>query len=384
MNKLNKKFIITIATIVGFTLLIIVFVAIFRACNKKTNNYSSAEKKMVSAAKKYYKKNQDKKPELSEHTSVSVSELVEGNFMKPLSEILIDSSCTGEVIVYNNGGKYQIIPDLNCAEYKTIHFADKVIEENLVSSSTDEEPELDNDTENSNDENISRDYLSGLYYIDGVYVFKGKDPNNYVKFAKTMWRILDIDSNGIVRLIKNEAETKQLRWDTKFNSDVNRSYGINDYKNSLILEELTKVYDKLKDETKVHFAPFDVCIGKRDSKDLSIDRNVDCATVLEKQYISVISISDFARASLDENCNSVISGSCRNYNYLYKVASQTWTTTALSNNTYKVAYISSGTATSIEARNSATYNRVIAINGKELFNSGTGTSSDPYIINTSK
>lgn len=86
---------------------------------------------------------------------------------------------------------------------------------------------------------------------------------------------------------------------------------------------------------------------------------------------------------MDENCNTVISGACRNYNYLNKIASQTWTTTTLSNNTYKVIYISSGIATSLEARTSSSYNRVLALNGKALFKSGTGKSDDPYIINTS-
>lgn len=292
MDKLNKKFIIFIGAIVGATVLLIVFIAIFRSCTKKTNDYSSAEKKMISAAKKYYKKNKDKKPALSENTSVSVSELVEDGFMKPLSEYLIDSSCTGEVSVYNNGGQFQIIPDLKCAEYETVHFADKVIKDNLVTSSTDDDNEISENSENSSDDNtpnietIDKDYLSGLYYMDGVYVFRGKSPNNYVKFAKTTWRILDIDSKGVVRIIKNDVESKQLRWDTKFNSDVSRSYGINDYKNSLLLEELNIVYNKVSNSTKVHFIPFDVCVGKRDSKNLSIDRNLDCSTILKTIYIS--------------------------------------------------------------------------------------------------
>lgn len=383
MDKLNKKFLIVLGGIVGLTFLLIIFVAIFRSCNKKTNNYSSIEKKMVEAARKYYRKNGDKKPNVSENTSVNVADLVSAGFMKPLSQLLIDSSCTGSVYVYNNGGQYQVIPDLKCAEYKTSHFADKVIKENLVTSSTDENESSEstnNEVSDSNNESTGKDYVSGLYYVDGIYVFKGKNPNNYVRFAKTTWRILDIDSEGIVRIIKNDPEQKQLRWDTKFNSEANRSYGINDYKNSSILEELNSVYNKLKDNTKSHFMPFNVCVGKRDSKNLAIDRNIDCSVLLENQYISLISSVDFAQASLDENCDSVVSGSCRNYNYLSSVAAQTWTTTALSNNTYKVVYISSGIATSLEARTSGSYNRVIALNGKELYSKGSGTLDDPYII----
>ena len=382
MDKLNKKFLIVLGGIVGATFLIIIVVAVFRACNRKTNNYSSVEKKMVEAARKYYRKNEDKKPDVSENTSITATELASDGFMKPLSEILIDSSCIGTVSVYNNGGQYQLIPDLKCAEYETVHLADKIIKDNLVTSSTDYDENTESEEkDNSNTEYVSKDYPSGLYNVDDMYVFKGKDPKNYVQFAKTLWRIIDIDSNGVMRVIKKDAESKQLRWDTKFNSEVNRNYGINDYKNSLILEELNNVYNKLKDKTKVHFVPFDVCVGKRDSKDLSIDRSVDCSALLEKQYISLINVVDFARASLDENCDSVLSGSCRNYNYLSSVASQTWTTTTLSNNTYKVIYISSGIATSLEARTSASYNRVIALNGKELYNKGSGTLEDPYIIN---
>ena len=162
MGKLNKKFLIFLGGIVGITFLIIIIVASFRACNRKTNNYSSVEKKMVEAARKYYRKNKDKTPDISENTSINAAELASGGFMKSLSEILIDSSCTGTVSVYNNGGLYQLIPDLQCAEYQTEHLADKIIKDNLVSSSTDGNEEAESE-ENNNSEYISRDYPSGLY-----------------------------------------------------------------------------------------------------------------------------------------------------------------------------------------------------------------------------
>ena len=410
MNKLNKKFLIVVFGIIGVTILIIVFVAIFRACNRKTSNYSSIEKKLVSAAKKYYKANEEEIPGLSENSTITASELTEAGYIKGLSEYLTDDSCTGSVTIYNNGGQYLLIPNLKCDEYQTVHLSDKIIKDNLVSSSTSyedtgdglgetntEEEQINEETDEteqaeSNEENnsnvtnneISRDYVSGLYEMDGLYVFRGKDTNNYISFGNTTWRILDIDGNGLIRVVKNESESRPLRWDTKYNVEISKNYGINDYKNSYILEELNKSYMKFQDSNKSHLMPFNVCVGRREESDVSLNRSSDCSTVLEDQYIGLVSSSDYARASLDENCNSITAGSCSNYNYLSKVLYQTWTSTAVTRSTYEAIYINSGIAASMETRTAANYNWVIALNGKELYTKGSGTLEDPYVIETPK
>ena len=66
-----------------------------------------------------------------------------------------------------------------------------------------------------------------------------------------------------------------------------------------------------------------ICIGSRDNNNLSLNR--DCSTVLEKQPISLINITDYAFASLDKECNSIKNRACGNYNYLSGLSLSTWT-----------------------------------------------------------
>ncbi len=364
-KKMNKKYLFIIGGIFGVIILIIIVVAIFRSCTGPGTNYEKTERTMLKAAEKYFASEGQDLPAVNESKEVSSLELSGGGFMKDLSEYLVDVSCTGKVTAYNHNDHMLYVPHLDCTDYKTQHLADKIKEDNLV----------DSDVEKT-------DYVSGLYDMEGTLVFRGKNPNNYVSFGGITWRIIDINTSGIIRLIRTESEKKAISWDTKFNSQAKKAYGINDYKNSYIVEKMNDDYKDFKDDNKVHLAPYSVCIGKRGATELAVDYKIDCASVLENQYIGVINSSDFARASLDENCVKITNGACTNYNYLSDVAVETWTSTALKRNTYEVIYLNGGIAAAMNARKTSTYNWVIAIEGNEKYISGNGTKETPYLIGT--
>lgn len=384
LKSMNKKYLLIIASIFLVLFLIIVIVALTRACSKPGSNYTKAENKIVEAARKYYKKNSDAKPSEGESSSVSVATLVEGKYMKPLSKYLKDTTCTGDVKVYNNGGQYLVIPNLECSDYKTTHLIDKIKKDSLVNVPIPTKVEVSseqNENNETNTENTSNnDYVSGLYDVNGTYIFMGKNPNNFLSIDGVKWRILDIDENNIIRVVKVDAENRSARWDTKYNIEVNKSVGINDYKNSAILEKITEEYKKFKDYNKLHLAPMNVCVGKRNNTLLGIGKDVDCSEILENQYIALISSGDYARASLDEHCTSVASGSCNNYNYLSYVINQAWTTNAVTDNSYKAIAMSGGVARSFDAKESLKYHWVVGINGNEIYTKGSGTEKDPYVI----
>ena len=374
-----KKFIPILIGIIVVFFLIIIVAAGAKSCSKPSNNYKGTQSKMVSAAKKYYKSHGDELPGKGESKTITATELAEKGEMKPLLKYLKDTSCEGKVNVYNNGGKYLLVPDLVCAEYKTKHLIDAIKEDSLVDTNT-----ISNDatTAPANSKvSIGKDYVSGLYLENGVYVFKGKNPNNYFTMGGLKWRILSIEADGTIRLLKVNQEKRNSYWDTKYNTDANRSYGINDYKNSKILEKMNSEYEKFKDENKTHLAPHSVCIGRRSATTISKDRSIDCSEVLTNQYIGLPSISDYANASLDENCLNITDGSCSNYNYLTEILVESWTATGLADNTYSVYFVNGGIAMYDEARKALPYNWVIAIKGDELYASGNGTSEKPYTIN---
>lgn len=366
LKKLDRKFLIIVGCIIILPILLIIFLAIIQGCSNKKMNYSSYEKKMVTAAQKYFKDNNLLPMSESDTRTVKLEKLVEDKYIKSTKKALKDETCEGSVTVRRNGisidenneGYLNYIYDLKCEDYSTVHLIDK-LKENVVTSD------------------------SGLYAYDGGYIFKGDKPNNYITFYDNNYRIMSIDKNGIIKLIKETAEPTSRIWDNKYNTEVNYSYGKTIYKDSSILNSLINDYKnrkKINDSARSHVVAYDSCIGKRKSTDYTISKELDCSEVLEKQVISMINTSDYAMASLDSECNSVKSRSCNNYNYLKNVVLSTWTMNSILDNTYQAIYISGGILNFDNANLYNEYNIVIYIDGNELYTTGIGTSTNPYII----
>ncbi len=360
LKQIDKKYLIIAGVIVGLIVFVILLMVVLKLLSGPGKNYTRLESKIVSAAQDYFKENPELIPEEDTSTVLDSETLISAGNLKEL-EKLIDDSCTASVRVMNNGGKALYLPDVQCTEYKTTHLKEKLIDDQLVVNS--EDP-----------------YMSGLYEDNGEYIFKGKNVNNYVSFGGLTWRILKIDENGNLRLIKNNAEKSKRLWDNKYNVSVKKNYGINDYKNSFLLEYLNESYEKVNDNNKVHLIPHDVCVGKRATNDMSISYSVDCSEKLENQYISIINTLDYPMASLDENCKEVGAGSCSNYNYLKDVISTSWTSTGVSDNSYEVFYISSGYVSYLNSNKNNNYSWIVYLSGEELYRSGNGAEEEPYVI----
>ena len=194
---------------------------------------------------------------------------------------------------------------------------------------------------------------------------------------------MSIDKDGILKLVKEQPEGTNRIWDNKYNIETNRSSGINIYKDSMIKEYLLNDYlntKKISTKAKKQIVAHDACVGKRNSNNFAIDSSLDCSEKLEKQLVSLISISDYAKASLDQNCTNLRSFSCNNYNYLYGVVSSTWTLNSTLDNSYESLYLADGLMETQNANTYSEYNLVIYISGDVLYTTGNGTSNNPYVI----
>lgn len=365
LKKLDKKFIIIAASIILLPIVVIIFLAIIQGCSGKIT-YETYQEKMISAAEKYITEKEKIPTSEGEITKVKLEKLVNGGYIKSTEKLLDDPTCEGSVVVRRNGssiestagGFLNYTVDLVCDSYKTIHLVDK-IKENIVTEE------------------------SGLYAVGEEYIFKGIKPKNYITFFGHEYRIMSVDKNGILRLIKSNSEIASRVWDNKFNVDIGYSYGKNIYKDSAILTYLIKDYEnpkKINKQAKHHVMAYDVCIGKRKNNDYSISKELDCSEKLPKQVISLMNVSDFALASTDPDCNSVIGRSCKNYNYLSNIAFSGWTSNVSSDNTYEVFNITGGLLTYQKGSAFNEYNIVIYIDGNELYTEGTGSQADPFVI----
>lgn len=363
LNKMDKKYLYIIGGIFGALILFIIIVALVRGCSGPSNDYNKVQNKLLDAGKKYFNSKKVGLPEEFESKEVSAKKLAKSGYMDPLNELLEDTSCTGKVTVYNHGGEMLYVPHLDCSEYKTKHLVDVIKKDSLIDVPEDK-------------------YQSGLYALeDGTLVFKGKNPNNYVSLNGIIWRIIDISADGLIRMVKVSAEESEIVWDSRYNNTTN-SMGVNEYKYSNLKENLEASYKGYKESSKLHMAPHDACIGKRvkGNSEITIDRNIDCSEVLNNQYLTVLSVSDKNRASLDENCNSITSLSCRNFNYLNSTVKNTWTLNSIKDNTNEVIRVSGSSAKGISASETYSYHIVITVRGDELYTSGKGTKESPYLV----
>ena len=363
LKKLDKKFLIIAGCLIFIPIILIIFLAIIQSCSNSKMSYESYESRMIKAAEKYLKN--DVPTDESEYVIIDLETLISNGYIKSYGKALKDT-CTGNVTVRrngssietNNGGFLNYIVNLECENYKTIHLVDKITSDVVDSE-------------------------SGLYLIGDEYVFRGNKVNNRINLFGQSYRIMSIDKDGIVKLIKSEPQNTSRLWDNKFNTEVNSSYGKNIYKDSAILTYLLNDYSNSKiisKKAKEHIVAYDACIGKKSQNDYSISKEKDCQEKSEKQVVSLINISDYAIASTDPECNSTNSRSCRNYNYLSNIATSTWTLNTVSENTYDVFVISDGLQKYQPANLYNEYNLVIYIDGNELYNGGTGTENNPYVI----
>ena len=366
LKRMDKKFLIFAGLIICLPILLIVFLAVIRGCRNTKISYDEYERKMVISFEEYLK-DADKIPtEEGEYVTVKLATLVDKGYIKSTSDLIDDSSCSGSISVRRNGssvestngGYLNYIVDLTCKNYKTTHLIDK-LKEKIVTEE------------------------SGLYQIEDGYIFKGNKPKNYITFFGHTYRIMSVDKNGILKLIKTEPEATNRKWDDKYNVETNRSSGKNIYKDSVILDFLINDYEnpkKISSKAKEEIVAYDVCVGKRNSNNFAIDSSIDCSEKLQKQVISLLSVSDYANASIDPNCASLDSRSCNNYNYLYGVVSSTWTMNGSLDNTYDVLFLADGIMSSQIANTYSEYSIVIYIDGNRIYTSGSGSSDDPYVI----
>lgn len=365
LKKLDKKFLVMGALILGLPIIIIIFLAIMQGCTNRTITYDKYETKMIEAMEKYIKQDDKIPTEESEVVKTKLSTLVKKGYIGSPEELLEDSTCEGSVSVRRNGasvdttagGYLNYVVSLECDDYSTVSLVDK-LKENVVTEE------------------------AGLYEEADGYIFKGKKVNNYINFFGHSYRIVSIDKDGILKLVKAEPESTNRIWDNKYNVETNRNSGKNIYKDSEILNYLLADYKntkKINTKSKQYIMAYDVCVGKRSNLDYTIDSQIDCSEKMENQIISLLNVSDYAKASLDPDCVNLKSLSCNNYNYLYSVVPSTWTLNSSSDNSYEVLFLANGVIYAQNANTTSTYNIVIYIDGNQSYTSGSGTVNNPYV-----
>ena len=358
------KLIIIIAAI----LLLILFIASLFS-GKKKYTYSDVESVMKKAAISYFEDHPESLPLEDESiVEIDASNLIAEERMKDFSFYITDGdTCNGSVQVEKINADYLYTPYLTCGDsYITIELSKKVVSDNSV---------------------VTNGY--GLYSIKGGYAFRGEIVNNYVKLGEHFWRIVKITSNNNIVLISNEGISYTQPWDNRYNQEQLYEAGINQYSASRIREYLDKIYknpsekngeDILAESARARMVSYNVCTGKRTLNSESKDNTEECSEVLKNQKMGLLTLSDYLYASVDPNCKSGSTKSCKNYNYL-TMKEDWWLVTANKDDSSTVFSVTrNGNVTADSASNYAVVRPVIYLNSNVLYKSGKGTLEKPYLV----
>ena len=373
----NKKLIIIGSSVIGVIVLLLIILWLVSIFGGKKLTYEQVEEKIVNAAEKYYKDNPTMLPASDGDYSLSYQTLVDAGYIKPLSELLKDGDkCSAEVTVNAQNSAYSYIAFLNCpGNYETKELR-SVLTNSVVTSG------------------------EGLYNNNGTYYYKGENINNYIiigmsgnekKEKSVTGRIMSIESDGTIKVKLDTKTENTYVWDDRYNETKLGNDGYNIFEKSRIKDTLKALETENKDDSdtlilsnkvKSKLVSKKLCIGIRTENDTSKDGSTECSVLSTDTYLfSLMTPYEYMRASMDENCKTLNDLSCSNYNYLAKYSQGSeWLLTATNQNNYK-AYAFTGTALNLsKASNSKRLRFIVSLNKHTFYKSGTGTSTDPYII----
>lgn len=360
----KRKLIYVLTGVMGIVIIFILVVSLINSCGKRKSSFEKVESNMKKAAQQYLKDNANLLPiENNESITIDSSTLVNGKYMDQLSDMVKDGvDCSGKVIITKNGTKYLYSPILNCgAEYQTKKLVDVV--------------KSDNPTVTSGD---------GLYLVEGGSRFKGEYVNNYVKIGNLLWRIIDIDSDGFIRLLYVDKSTENLYvWDDRYNVDREENAGINNYEVSRIKESLISAENSglyISDDYKVNLAYKDICVGKRSSSNTALNSIEECEVKISDQLFGLPYPTDYLAASIDPNCQTTDDASCENYNYLMATSLSSWTLIGEKERTYRAYSVNINGISSAITSSEKAIRPTVYLSNNVLYGSGNGTKEAPYVV----
>ena len=370
--KIIKVFIVVIA--VFLLLIVLLLLNTNPAGNNTANNFQTLEKNLKNAAVRYYKKHQDKLPTISgDYRTVSSDELISSGFLRNLSIARLNKTCKGNVKVYQQSkNMYQYVTYVDCGDvnYSSKTLGKEVMKQNIETLSTKDGL--------YNVSSVSKNSSSSKTTLTGGYIFRGEDPNNYVKIHSTTYRIIRVDTDGDLLVVPNSYGVLSS-YDDRYNSYTSNTSGKNDYNRSLLKKNLEDNLEKNKANSPllyINLVEKNFCVGQRTSRDVGKDRSKECKTI-DTNKVGALAVYDYMAASLDKKCLMTSSVECQNYNFLSK--HNTWLATP-SVKASNLAFYISKTIKEEECSRMMNVLPVYALSKDTVISGGTGTKLDPYVV----
>ena len=362
IKEIDKRLWIYLGIVLGIIIISLLISKLVYVIGNSKKTYGDVELILKEAGIDYYKDNTSKLPkEDGEESSVGDNVLVEEGYIKSLDKYLKNDKCTGKVTVIKDADLYSYTAYLDCGKtYKTKEFYKKLTAKTVEAG-------------------------DGLYADNDGYVYRGENPNNYVKIDNNLWRIMSIDGNNNIELVLDEP-IEMLIWDDRYNSDTKTKAGYNTFENSRIKQKLKDIYDGklllsddriiLPESIKTNMVAVENCADKHKPN----DTDFNSCTNINELPVSLVSIGEYIKASIDPRCKAPSNADCQNYNYLSK-KDTFWTLTGNADNSHEVYKIKLQGAISADQGNTfEDIYPVIKLSGGIMYSKGNGTIEKPFII----
>ena len=230
----------------------------------------------------------------------------------------------------------------------------------------------------------------GLYadtYEEGRYIYRGGTPNNYITFNGETWRILSVEADGTIKIIRNKS-IGDMAWDISNSNNWSRPATLNTYLNN-------EYYNRLAEEARTQITSGTFKIGSVPYSDTNLGNTVNNEnSITWNGNIALATASEYVRTSNNSACTSVSAywniSACysngRTHNWLTEIMN-------LSSNKYSwLLSPNSGSSSNVFIVNSddtlhynlASFNAPgvapVLYLKSDISLSGEGTSSNPYTI----
>ena len=220
----------------------------------------------------------------------------------------------------------------------------------------------------------------GLYadsYENGKYTYKGTNPNNYIIFSGETWRIISINSDGTLKIIRTQ-NIGNMAWDTNGASTWNAPAILNTYLNGTYLQTLSNQNQIVSHNWSIGMLDYN-------NNDLALQITSENATNWNGK-VGLITPSEYIRANTNnEECGtaSLVNSNynkCLNTNWMSSLGTNLWTISNASAS-FSPIYISNNSFNhdTEVAGSSRNVVPVIYLNSNITL-TGSGTEADPYKI----
>jgi len=183
----------------------------------------------------------------------------------------------------------------------------------------------------------------GLYadeYEEGRYVYRGTNPNNYITFNDETWRIISVETDGTLKIMRKNR-IKNMAWDTSNSNNWTRPATLNTYLNN-------DYYNTLSNEAQALIQTHTWGIGAvvKDNTDLAAQIASENSTTWTGN-IGLISASDAIKSNTNiEQCGNLNlsfdnKAICKTTNYIFPSNNWFWTISPSKNVKYDVLVVGS-------------------------------------------